>query len=109
MNRLALLFCFLLAGCPAGSGSDSGSAPAGSTSASSGPKVQLNWTQSTGTPAGYYIEQSTDGINFSQVATASGTSTLISGLSSGTTYYFRIRAYNAGGTSAYTTIVSAVP
>jgi titin len=71
--------------------------------------VQLTWTAATGSPAGYYIEQSTDGVNFSQVAISTGNSAQISGVASGITYYYRIRAYNAGGTSAYTAVVSATP
>jgi hypothetical protein len=67
--------------------------------------VQLNWTASTGSPSGYFVEQSTDGVSFTQVqAVPSPTaSTATVTVQSGNKYYFRIRSYNQGGDSGYTT------
>ena len=65
--------------------------------------VQLSWTASTGSPYGYYVQQSSDGVTFSTVQTVTTTSAVVSGLFEGKTYYFRIQAYNQGGTSSYTT------
>ena len=78
----------------------------------SGSQINLTWTDNDVTPNkadGYYIEQSTDGTNFTRVATAgAGTiSYLVGGLALSTTYYFRVQAYNSIGVSAYTNIASA--
>ena len=81
-------------------------APVLSATAISGSSINLTWTDSTTTPnlaTAYSIEESTDGTNFSVVATApaAATSIAIGGLQRQTTYYFRIRGLNAQGYSAY--------
>src|SRR5207248_33803 len=56
------------------------------------------------------IERSTSsGSGFAQIATtgANGTSYTSGGLASGTTYYYRVRAYNASGNSGYTGVAHA--
>ena len=69
----------------------------------------ISWTANLGEQTGFYIEQSTDGTNFTQVETVSdGTlTTVVKGLTPGVTYSFRIRAYNAAGDSDYSQIVTA--
>jgi hypothetical protein len=49
------------------------------------------------------------GNSFSQLATVGANVTTYSdtGLNRATTYYYRVRAYNAGGNSAYSNIASA--
>jgi len=72
------------------------------------PRVQLTWTAVAGQQTGFYIEQSTDGITFTQIQTIPSptTTTTVTGLTAGQKYYFRIRAYNSLGSSPYTTVVS---
>ena len=67
-------------------------------------QVLLNWTDKSATETGFRIERSpvTD-TNFTEIATvgANTTSFTDSGLSEATKYYYRVRAYNAYTTSAY--------
>jgi chitinase len=94
---------------PAGSGGGSGggtTAPAppsglavtGTTSSS----VSLSWTPPSGTVTGYYVAE-----EGSQVATVTGTTDTITGLSASTSYTFTVSAYNSGGQSAASNSVSA--
>jgi hypothetical protein len=78
------------------------------TAINGGPlKVRISWNPSTGSPLGYYIEQSTDNVNFNQIlSVVSSTSAKISGVAPGKTYYFRVKAYNINGNSEYTKTVS---
>jgi fibronectin type 3 domain-containing protein len=87
-------------------------APVLSATALSGSSVNLTWTDSTlapNTATIYKIEQSTDNVNFTQVTTApaGATSIAIGGLTSLTTYYFRIRGFNALGNSNYSNTANA--
>jgi len=73
--------------------------------------VNLTWVDNSGNEAGFAIEESTDGISFTQIETAgvNVVSANVPGLQAGVTYYFRVRAFNAfqGKTySAYTNVVS---
>ncbi len=86
-------------------------APVLSGTASGGLAVNLTWTDSTplrNTASGYTIEESTDGIHFSPVATAvSGAKTVsVGGLQPLTQYYFEITGYNSLGTSSLSNVVS---
>ena len=67
-------------------------------------QVLLNWTDNSATETGFTIERSplTD-TNFTEIATvgANTTSFTDSGLSEATKYWYRVRAYNAYTTSAY--------
>jgi len=75
-------------------------------------KVGLSWTepQEKGVGiSGYSIERSSDGVNYSEIATASGTSTIDTGLESAK-YYYRVKAYdNSNNYSAPSTVVSITP
>lgn len=102
---LALIaFVGVITGCAQSTTATFGRSLSSSSAAAGGnASVQLNWTASTGSPYGYYVQQSTDGVNFTTVQTVTSTSTVVSGLYTGKSYYFRIQAYNQGGTSSYTT------
>ena len=84
-------------------------APSGLTAtAISYSQINLSWTDNSSDESGFRVESSTDNVNFTQfisvganVTTASNT-----GLSPSTTYYYRVRAYNASANSAYSATVS---
>jgi fibronectin type 3 domain-containing protein len=72
-------------------------------------QVQLTWTDTANNEVGFRIYRSLDGKTFTEIAKlnmVNVTSYSDSGLSSNTTYYYRLRTYNAAGNSAYTGIVS---
>ena len=80
-----------------------------SATAISGSQVNLAWTANSTTAAGYNVQISTDGANFTQIATAGATATSYSvvGLQPLTSYTFRISAFNNVGTSAYSNTATA--
>jgi len=68
----------------------------------------LAWVDTATTETGYGVERSPNGSSFSQVAQlgAGATSYADSGLTSGTTYYYRVYAFNGGGASGYSNVAS---
>jgi hypothetical protein len=78
------------------------SATAASTSA-----INLSWSDTTGDATGYYVERSPDDSTWTQVGSTTSTTYQDTGLSAGTTYYYRIQAYNGGGDSSFTSVASA--
>jgi fibronectin type 3 domain-containing protein len=74
--------------------------------------INLNWTDPTASPntaTAYLIDYSTDGINFTQVATAAAgaTSIAIGGLAPATKYYFEVIGVNPKGNSIPSNSLSA--
>lgn len=72
-------------------------------------RINLSWRDNSSNESGFKIERSTNGITFSQIATVAAQTTTYSniGLAASTKYYYRVRAYNSGGNSAYSNTVSA--
>jgi hypothetical protein len=74
-------------------------------SSSSSGRIDLSWTDNSGTETGFKIERKTgaSGI-FAQVATTDANTTGFSdsGLAVGTSYIYRVRAFTAGWDSSYT-------
>jgi len=73
--------------------------------------VQLNWQDNSTAETKFEIWRSTNGSTFTWRAqvNANITSFTDSGLTSGQTYYYRVRAINATSSSAYSNIASATP
>ncbi|MCL2068176.1 MAG: fibronectin type III domain-containing protein [Treponema sp.] len=84
-------------------------APAGLTAtAVSASQINLGWSSVTGAD-GYRVERSADNSNWTEIAPShTATTYQDTGLSAGTTYWYRVRAYNAAGDSGYSTTVSAI-
>ena len=75
-----------------------------SATAVSSSQINLTWTDNSSSESGYKIEQSpVDNLHYTQIATVGSnqTSYNATGLSAGTRYYYRVRAYNAIANSAY--------
>jgi hypothetical protein len=72
-------------------------------------RITLNWTDNATNETGFKLERSTDGVNFTILAFLGANSTTYSngGLTSGTTYHYRLRAYEGPNHSAYSNVASA--
>ncbi|MFT5150272.1 MAG: hypothetical protein ACI841_000253 [Planctomycetota bacterium] len=66
-------------------------------------QISISWVDSSGNEDNFELESSIDGISFSLLATlAAGTTSYFdTGLASSTTYWYRVRAVNSVGSSAY--------
>lgn len=85
-------------------------APASLTAAAvSQSEIRLAWTDRSSNEAEFLIERSADGTTFTQIdkVGAGVTEYLDSGLKDNTTYYYRVRASNVGGTSPYSNTANA--
>jgi hypothetical protein len=71
-------------------------------------EVTLSWTDAAENEAGYALERSTDGVNFTPIValTADTTTAIDTGLSANTTYFYRVRGTNSIGAGDYSNIAS---
>jgi predicted phage tail protein len=77
--------------------------------AASRSRINLAWKDNASNESGFRIERSLDGVTFNPIATVGANKTTYTntGLNRSTKYYYRVRAYNASGNSAYSNIASA--
>lgn len=72
-------------------------------------EIQLTWRFGGGNVAGYKVEQSKDGgKSFIEIGATPPDQTrfTVAGLTPGSTYHYRVRAFNAGGNSPYSNVAS---
>jgi titin len=85
-------------------------APTGlSATAVSSSRIDLAWLGNAGNEAGYKVERSADGVTFTQIAVLGANAGSYSNVSlaAGTSYSYRVRAYDASNLSAYSNVASA--
>jgi len=81
-----------------------------SATANSSTQITLTWTDNATNETGFRIERSADGsTGWTQIATPAANATTFAntGLTASTTYFYRVRATNATGDSAYTSVANA--
>lgn len=90
---------------------DAPAAPSGlGATALSTSQIRLTWTDNSDNETGFRIERSATGTSgWSQIGTVAANVTTYtnSNLTCGTRYYYRVRAYNVAGTSAYSNVANA--
>lgn len=77
----------------------------------SGTQVNLTWTDNSTNETGFRLERSVNGVNFSLIAAPVANQVSFSdvGLIPGTTYWYKILAVNAQGSSGYSNVISIKP
>lgn len=72
-------------------------------------QINLSWTDNADNETGFEVERSTDGTNFTKISDLSSNTTSFNsnGLTSATRYWYRVRALNSGGASAYSNVADA--
>jgi fibronectin type 3 domain-containing protein len=73
-------------------------------------EIDLAWAENATNQTGFKIERSADGVSFFQIAIVGNVNTYAdTTIATGTQYYYRIRATNAGGDSPYSNLATAEP
>src|SRR5205807_430666 len=69
-------------------------------------EIDLSWMANSSNATSFKVERSTDGNIFTQIGTAAGSASSYNntGLTASTKYYYRVRASNAAGDSAYSSV-----
>jgi hypothetical protein len=75
----------------------------------SGSEIDLSWIDNATNETALLVERSTNNVSFAQIASlaAGSTSYPNTGLASGTTYYYRVRAQSSFGFSAYSNVANS--
>ena len=76
------------------------------TSAAGKDSLKLSWNKVTGAEK-YMLYQSTDGSSWSRIKTVTGNTASISGLKTGQTYQYKVRAYAVSGYGKYSSVLKA--
>lgn len=73
----------------------------------SGTQVRLTWVDNSTTEESFVVERSTDGLQFAQITVlpANTTEYVDPGRDPGQTYFYRVKARNQGGDSAYSNTI----
>jgi hypothetical protein len=84
---------------------DPSSATASATAYNS---VTVKWTDNSGDEAGFKLERSGNGVDYSEIATlgAGATSMVDNGVIASSNFYYRVRAYNSAGNSGYSNVAA---
>jgi hypothetical protein len=84
-------------------------APTNLTAAAGSRRIDLTWSDNSSGETGFIIYRSGNGVSFSKIATvgAGVTSFSNTGLRTGRTYYYRVRAYAGKTSTAYSNTASA--
>ncbi len=92
-----------------GGGSSAPSAPSNLTATAGSGQVALDWDDNSNNEDGFQLEKSTDGSVFAPLVSLppNSTSYIDTGLASSTTFWYRVRAANAIGASAWSNIATA--
>lgn len=71
--------------------------------------IRLRWTDNANNELGFYVERSSNGVDFTRIATlgANSIAYVDFGLPARTTFWYRVQAYNNDGVSEYTAVASA--
>ncbi len=80
-----------------------------SATAVSSSQIDLSWTDNANNETGFKVERSPDGAAWAEIAQVGANVTVYpdTGLAASTTYFYRVRAFNGGGDSAYSNTASA--
>ena len=72
-------------------------------------QINLSWTDNSNNETGFRIERSPDNSTWAEITTVSANITTYqnTGLAASTIYYYRVRAYNATGSSTYSNTANA--
>jgi hypothetical protein len=87
---------------------DEPNAPSALFAAPTKTNVTLSWTDNAANETGYTIERSSSSSSgFAPIVTTSNSNYIDGAVSRKTTYYYRVKAVNANGSSSYSNVVSA--